>query len=334
HISEKNIEFYFKTASNLDAVSELIRELQYIRKKLRLNDWGYYKLAELAARSVEKSGYRQTLLAWVVMLKSGFNVKTGFTDDEIFLMLPAREEIFSSYYLTIDGIPYYIQTDREKNKPLPRLHVHKADYPGDIPISMRLNDIPLLGNNHMEKNFPFMGDTTGISLNKWLMDFYSEYPHCDLSVYFSAPLSAEMVQSLDVYFKPKLTGKTEKQKVAFLLDFVQDAFAYKTDGDQFGIEKYFFPDELFYYPFSDCEDRSVLFARLVTRYTGYDCIGLDFPGHVNTAVHFPEETGDGFFVRFNNKKYLVCDPTYVGAPVGYLDKRYEKYNPKIITFTK
>ena len=40
----------------------------------------------------------------------------------------------------------------------------------------------------------------------------------------------------------------EDEKVNFLLAFVQKAFAYKTDEEQFGHERYFFVEESLYFP--------------------------------------------------------------------------------------
>ena len=67
---------------------------------------------------------------------------------------------------------------------------------------------------------------------------------------------------------------------------MQTAFDYKTDGDQFGYEKPFFVDELFYYPYSDCEDRAVLYSYLVRTLMGLDVVLLEYPNHMATAVLF------------------------------------------------
>jgi hypothetical protein len=136
---------------------------------------------------------------------------------------------------------------------------------------------------------------------------------------------------LSTFFQPDFQEKTDKQKVAVLLEFVQKAFQYKTDMDQFKYEKYFFPDELFLYPYSDCEDRSVLFARLVKQFTRLECIGLDYPGHINTAIFFGDET-EGTTITHNNRKFSVCDPTFSNAPIGYLAPEYKDFQPEIITF--
>jgi hypothetical protein len=328
-IDEENIEMYFEKACKLVVIHDLVEELQETKEQMRLNDWGYYKLVEETARSLESVEHRQVLLTWVIMLKSGYNVKVGFNSDDLFLMFPAHEEIFSSLYFTMNGISYYIQTNWEKNKPLPQMRVHRANYPGSRKLSMQLNEIPLLGEKPVKREILFQADAISLITNEYLARFYNDYPLCNLEVFFSTPLSCSVLQSLEHYFSPKFSGKTSFEKVALLLNFVQNAFEYKTDDDQFGREKYFFPDEVFYYPFSDCEDRSVLFARLVKHFTESDCIGLDFPGHVNTAVRFKEEV-DGTFVEVDDKKFMVCDPTYQNAPIGYLDTRYKKYQPKIV----
>lgn len=330
-IDEENIEIYFEKACKLVAIQDLVDELQKIKKRKRLNDWGYYKLVEETAIRLESDEPRQVLIIWVILLKSGYNVKVGFNPGEIYLMFPAHEEIFSSLYFTLDGTPYYIQTNWEKNKPLPRLRVHRANYPGNKKLSMQITEIPLLGKKPVKRNMFFQSDTILVTTNEYLAHFFNDYPLCDLKVFFSTPLSGSVLQPLERYFYPKFSGKTDFEKTALLLRFVQNAFQYKTDDDQFGHEKYFFPDEVFYYPFSDCEDRSVLFSRLVKHFTENDCVGLDFPGHVNTAVLFNEKV-DGTFIELDDKKFMVCDPTYQNAPIGYLDPRYQKYQPKVIIF--
>ncbi len=40
-----------------------------------------------------------------------------------------------------------------------------------------------------------------------------------------------------------------------------------------------------------------------------------YPGHLATAVKFDTDVkGDAMMI--NDDRYVVCDPTYIGAPVG------------------
>lgn len=114
----------------------------------------------------------------------------------------------------------------------------------------------------------------------------------------------------------------------FLLQFVQLSFAYKTDPEQFGFEKYFYADELFAYPYCDCEDRSVLLSYLVNTLMGYEVVGTEFPGHMATAVNVDYDV-QGIQYRASGKTYTIADPTYMNAKVGQCMPRYESVTPKI-----
>jgi hypothetical protein len=128
-------------------------------------------------------------------------------------------------------------------------------------------------------------------------------------------LSQNVKDQLYPSLKKTIAGLSEKEAANILLNLIQTGFEYKTDGDQFGREKTFFGDEPFFYPYCDCEDRSILYAILVKDLMNLDVVLLDYPSHIATAVCFNENiTGDYFDI--NGKKYVICDPTYIGAPIG------------------
>jgi hypothetical protein len=126
-----------------------------------------------------------------------------------------------------------------------------------------------------------------------------------------------------------IEGKSEIEAANILLRFVQTAFKYKTDIDQFGYEKYFIPEETIYYPYSDCEDRAILYSYLVKNMLNLDTVLLDYPGHVATAINLKGSVG-GDFVDFEGKRYYVADPTYINANIGMTMPNVAKYKPKVI----
>lgn len=73
--------------------------------------------------------------------------------------------------------------------------------------------------------------------------------------------------------------------------------------------------ESLHYRYCDCEDRSVLFSILVRDLLGLDVVLLHYPGHLATAVDFGGGVS-GDCIDLDDGRYLVCDPTYIGAPVG------------------
>jgi hypothetical protein len=119
--------------------------------------------------------------------------------------------------------------------------------------------------------------------------------------------------------------------VNFLLRFVQTAFEYKTDEEQFGREKPFFPDETIYYPYSDCEDRAILFSYLVRSLLHLDVVGLYYPNHIATAVRFSKKN-DGDAIEYQGKLLTICDPTYMNADIGMCMPQFKNVQPKVIAF--
>ena len=100
-----------------------------------------------------------------------------------------------------------------------------------------------------------------------------------------------------------------------MLNFVQTAFAYKSDTYQFGREKWFFGDEMFYYPYCDCDDRAILFAVLMREVLGLEAVLLDYPEHISVAVRLAANEDDDVVV-VDGENFVVCDPTYINAEVG------------------
>jgi hypothetical protein len=48
---------------------------------------------------------------------------------------------------------------------------------------------------------------------------------------------------------------------------------------------------------------------------GLDVVLLDYPSHIATAVLFNEDVM-GDYLAVNGRKYIICDPTYIGASIG------------------
>ena len=68
----------------------------------------------------------------------------------------------------------------------------------------------------------------------------------------------------------------------------------------------------------------MLFSFLVRYLTTLDVVLIEYPGHVAAAVCFPDNV-QGKSVFFNEKKYVICDPTYIGASI---DMEMPKFKPE------
>ena len=315
-INEELVSTNWDKMSNTN-YNHFINQMQVYKEEFNLNDWGYYMLLLEASKVIITSRSRNAaiFLQWFFMVKSNYKAKIAYNEDSFYLLLPTINNIYGKPFFTIDNIRYYVAEGKAEN-----VFTYEKDFPEankllDLDIKKPLNTHAFLGDKTF--NFDYNNETYNINIkyNKSAIHFYKSYPLADITVYFNAIISNATKESLISELKPLVKDKSETEAVSFLLSFVQNAFAYKTDQDQFGTEKFFFPDEIFYYPFSDCEDRSIFFAYLVREVLNLEIIGLSYSGHIATAVHFDSDVQGDFF-NVDSKKFVVCDPTFVNAPIG------------------
>jgi len=169
-----------------------------------------------------------------------------------------------------------------------------------------------------------------VPIDRRVIEFLGTYPIADLQLYFLAATSEGTRSALVRELRAATSGMNEEDALNLLLRFVQTAFAYSTDREQFGREKYMFVDETLSYPYSDCEDRAVLYAWLVREVVGGEAIGLAYPGHVATAVRLHDIKAGAATVDFDGKQYVVADPTYIGADVGMAMPAYVHVRPEVV----
>ncbi|MDA3909761.1 MAG: hypothetical protein PF448_00205 [Bacteroidales bacterium] len=318
------ISAYFETLSETDYF-KLIEQLFQVQRQLRLNDWGYLLLIEDMSEQICVTEKEKVLFQWFILLKSGYKTKLAYYDDALSLLIPSQTALYGVSYLKIDGQQYYVL-----NKDLQHIHTYNKDYPGAERIfDVQLDETPNLPLSLSFRNFKINDDAVKIAFNENLRSFYQDFPQSEIRVFFHSAMSPITRESLMTYFEKAIEGKAEQEAVNIILRFVQTQFDYKTDDEQFGYEKFFFPDELFMYPAADCEDRSVLFAYLVEELTGLQVVGLDYPGHIATAVKFNDMV-KGRYVEYRGERFTVCDPTFIGAPVGASMPQYENAQAVII----
>lgn len=305
----------------------LLYQLTRQARSQRLNDWGYAQLVAHASKKVIPNDKNaRVLLQWFLLSKMGYVATVAYEQDRLHLLLPTKQTLYGKTYLSGKGQKLYAVDLEGKDIDVGEAHVFKHKYPEATRImDLRVTEAPRFRQALRQRviSFEYRGQQYRVpmSTNRNLVAFYNTYPFVDLSIYFSAPASEETSQGLVDTLKrmvrrlpiPKGSNR-EVEAVNFLLHFVQ-AMPYQTDAEQFGGERYLFADETLYFPYSDCEDRSILLAYLVHKITGLEVVGLLYPGHAATAVHFSGRV-NGDWVSQGGKRYIVADPSYIGADLG------------------
>ncbi|MEM9829456.1 MAG: hypothetical protein AAF944_02400 [Bacteroidota bacterium] len=309
---------------------DLIHKLYHYKNHFNLNDWGYYQLVQqFTGQLYSSDDSRSVLTIWFLLNKSRYRAKIGYANNKLYLLMPTNCTVYSATYYQFDGQTYYAIGDAPNS-----IYTYDQDYAGaDLTFDLEVRNPLSLGGNPREKTFSFRygGDEYEVALayNPRAIAFYQDYPEVDLRVKLESTLSREAKESLILQFQPLLQDRASPDAVGLLLRFVQTAFDYQLDQAQFGREKYFFPEEVLHFAASDCEDRSALFAYLVRQLLGLKVVGLQYPGHVAMAVGLSGVDGD--FVEQGNEAYVVCDPTYVNAPIGKVMPRFAQKQVTLVS---
>ena len=312
------------------AYSSSLKQLFETKKKMSLNDWGYYLLIKDYSTARTNARNERIFYQWFLLTRSNYKVRLAYKNSGLYLLMPSSNTIYEKPFFTFDGQRYYL-IDGDLNN----IFTYDKDYPdANIIMDLNLYQPVNIGNSYKTKAVSFRsldGKTheTNVKYSFNSIQFYKDYPLADIEIYFDAAVSDKARQSLRNGLRPFITNNNEFDAVSFLLSFVQNSFKYETDQQQFGREKIFFPEELFYYPASDCEDRAVLFSHLVRRLTELKVVGVEYPRHMATAVKFNEDI-EGDYITYNGEKYVICDPTYVNAPVGATMPEYSGTKVKIV----
>ncbi|MBU1370235.1 MAG: hypothetical protein KJ578_11610 [Bacteroidetes bacterium] len=317
------------TAISESYYNHLIRQLQEFKTDLNLNDFAYAQLVKATAQAIHPDNTnQQALMEWFLLTRSRFLAKIAFNNEQLFVLQPALQTRYGENFVLIDNRPYYLPPGTPDNINTYAGQFPEADIIPDLTIRRPLNlpfekGVKNVSFKHADKNYSFE-----VVYNKNLLKFYNSLPLTDASVYFNSAIDLRTKESLTLALKPYIQKLPQAEAAALLLSFVQNAFEYQTDQEQFGKEKFLFPDELFHYAASDCEDRSVLFAWLTRNLLDMKVVGLAFDGHMATAVCIEGLEGAGF--EHEGCRYVVADPTFIGAPIGLVMPLVKNQTPDLV----
>ncbi|VAW65966.1 hypothetical protein MNBD_GAMMA08-1675 [hydrothermal vent metagenome] len=313
---------------------DLLKQIEAQRKPLNLNDWGYALLTHEIAKKIHTNRNDQFLFVWYFMSKTGYQARIAFDQLSVYLLMPSQQQLFGAPYFTFNNIRYYaLSFDGTKQKPN-KIFTYNGNYPGaKKSLDMSLSHAFNTGRQQKERvvNFTYKGKTYNINIayDAQTIRYLKTYPQMDITLYFNSKFNQATANPILAQLKPLVTGKSEEEAINLILRFVQTAFKYKTDEQQFGIENYFFPEETLFYPYSDCEDRAVFFAWIVHNLLGLQIVGLDYPGHIATAVKFSKRV-NGDAININGKRFVITDPTYINANAGMTMPAYKNIQPTVI----
>ncbi|MDR2466348.1 MAG: hypothetical protein LBD35_03050 [Prevotellaceae bacterium] len=329
-VREESVADAWEKLSNTE-FAPMVNECLQLRDSLNLCDWGYLRLLKTITESLfGRECNEAVLLQMFILIQSGYKMRIGRSVGRLTLLVPSEEQIYRRRKLTLGGVKHYIY-DPKLGKDA--FHVFVREFPNERWFSTQvlqpaLAVAPSAPRTFSSERYPDMRVTA--SVNKNLIDYFNDnILQVHWRSYVHSSMSSELKRELFPALRRIVGGKSETEAANMLLNFVQTVFEYRNDQEHFGYERSLFADETFFYPYSDCEDRAILFAVLVRELLKLEVVLLEYPEHLATAVLFSNSV-DGDHLTFDNRKFTICDPTNVGADIGMAMDEYKQTNATVV----
>lgn len=343
-LSRKSLAEGYRTLTS-EKYNNLISDCLELRKQYVLCDWAYYKmLGTMASAACGQGTNEATFLHGVLYQQSGYTMRFALDsskdkDQHLRLLVRIKGVPIYNDPILIDGKSFY-SFDCDIKQHVQGLVM---DYKNEQDMQLEINELP-----HLKSEFIGMKTrcskkynmTVEMAVNKNQIDFMNDYPSSydgnDMmtrwAYYANTQASEEMHAIIYPQLRKCLEGADELLAVNMLLNWVQTAFEYGFDTDIWKRERAFFADETLHYKFSDCEDRAILFSRLVRDLLGLDVALVYYsgnPAHMSAAVCFNKHV-DGDRHELGDRVFVEADPCYTNAKVGHMQPDYYNVEGKVI----
>lgn len=319
-----------------NAMDNTIRDFLALRLKMQLCDWAYLNLIDTFAKAFCGHGNEAVIMAAFIYSQSGYKMRLGRDCEKLYLLYGSKHGIYEKGYIVIEGINYYPLDDKVE-----RMEISDFSFPQEQSMSLYIENAqkftirPSAKRKLASEQYHDVTIDSQVNLN--LIQFYNTYPSSEVNgnfmtrwkMYADTPMDESVSQMLYPDIKNKIEGLSDVQAVNQILNWVQTAFQYEYDDKVWGHDRAFFAEETLYYPYCDCEDRAILFTRLVRDLLGLKCILVYYPGHLASAVCFKQQV-NGDYISLDGDVYTICDPTYIGAPVGITMPEMDNRSAKVI----
>lgn len=313
----------------------LLDDCLRLREEMQLCDWAFLQLADKVASTLyPNSPDNKTFLTTALLIQAGYDCRILVKNGKLALGFHPSHQIYGKGYTITDGKSYFIYGPLSDDEGM--VMTYNGDFKkSPTPIRMVVDRYPQFSMSN-EKQRIYSSDSWKsappfeVGVNKSVIDFFDSYPIVDWNLYGMTPVSPQVKNSVIPVMKILTEDLDEEKAVNLILSYLNFGFHYMTDEDQFGREKPFFPDENFYYPYNDCEDRAILFSQIVKGVLGLDVVYLHYPNHLAAAVRFsPGVNVKGATVDVDGVPYVVCDPTCMRSYAGYLPSQFSNEAAKI-----
>ena len=313
-----------------------IRDCLELRITRQLSDWAYLQMLDSFSKACLGNSNEAVLLMAYIYCQSGYRMRIGTINEQLYLLYASQHIVYNKAYYTLDTDYYYIYDDNVTS-----LKICNIAFPKEkslsfyIPQAQQFDYAPSELRHLKSRRYSDMDITSQV--NKNVIAFCNSYPKSSIwdnfmtrwAMIANTPMEKGVKEMMYPQLRKAIKGLTEKEAMERLLNWVQTSLVYEYDDKVWGGDREFFAEESLYYPYADCEDRSILLSRLVRDLLGLKAILIYYPGHLAMAVEFTEQV-KGDYIMLDGHKFVVCDPTYINANVGMTMPKMDNAAAKVI----
>ena len=303
---------------------ETLKDCQRIKQELNLSDWAYVKMLDRFATASLDSTNEAVLLMYDMLTRSGYGAMVSANKGKLNLWYQSDAFVYNAAGILLNGHKYYVYGDsvaNEETAMLQKMEGRPIDfhYQGEMKLAQKPT-APRTITSKKDSTFAFT-----ITMNQNLIDYYNEVPLAGDDENFMTrwatlaeyPFEQQVKDSLVTKMKQKVAGMSQLEAVQQILWWVQTGFEFEYDEKVWGYDRAFYPEETLFYPYADSEDRSILLARLVRDVVGIDVVLIYYStDHLAAAVDFTDAVVVGDFLKLEDRRFIICDPSYIGGHVG------------------
>lgn len=336
-VAEKSMVSFYKSLEKTN-YQVFLQSILQKKEQLHLNDWLTYHLLNEALHKVfdRRQSIRKKLTAWFLLSKMGFDTRLTYLNQDVNIYAYSEDEVFEVPMIEDKGRKFVNLTGiRQKTKVNQALYLLNfiPNTKGEA-FSFYLDELPHLRADLVEQKYVFPYRDSVYQLNiradKTIRDIMLTYPIFAENKYLEVPFSNAIANSLLPQLRALLANRSQKEQLELLAAFTRSSFDYREDKKVFGKSKPMIADELFHYPYSDCEDRSALYYSLVKQLVDLPMVIVAFSDHLTVGV--AAEDLQGTAISYRGRKYYICDPTGPAnsSVIGQFPQGYESKSFHII----
>ena len=318
----------------------LIAQLDAYCTSRRACDWCRYLLVRAVSEGALPDTMSDERIALQIFLleRMGFDARAAQQGERLVMLLPFDDTIYERGYIHIGEQRFYIfEYDSAPEGYVP---IAPPDTSPRRPLSIEIGagfDSPHTTTIALPLWSRYLGEAVAVPISRARIELMRQYPTTEKAPFHRAEIPAALCDTLLPILARHIAQMSQLDAAQFLLGLVQHGFEFTSDSDLFGRHKQMTVEESLYYGRNNCKDRTLIYSWLVDKLLGLQTVLVDYQidtriesvGHVACGVEFSDNVA-GVFITHRGRRFTICDPSYIDAPVGYPMPRYARWPMKVL----